>query len=75
LPFFRQAKPYFSLFFAVFIVGPNPSAAAGRFASPMRFLLQLMAKADSPPLSYHFSLEFPFQFAFNSPDGIFLSSY
>jgi hypothetical protein len=44
---------------------PKPSTVATSIYLPMRFLLRLIAKIDSPFLPHHLSHDFPFQFSFN----------
>jgi hypothetical protein len=51
-----------------FVAGPNPYAAATSICLSMRFLLQLIAKIDSPLLSHHFSHDFSFRFGFKYID-------
>lgn len=48
-----------TIFWRFFFFGLNPSAAAMAICLSMRFLIQLIAKTDSPLLSHHFPLNFP----------------
>jgi hypothetical protein len=58
-PFFRFQRNPTRYFWRFFFFGLNPSAAAMAICLSMRFLIQLIAKTDSPLLSHHFPLNFP----------------